>query len=237
MKPFRQITGYLCALIIAAGCASTAVTERRSNLGMRKIPRPANIYVYPFAATPAEIPSWSAAASRYSQTSKARTSEEIAAGRKLGVLVAKELVSEIQGMGLSSVEAGSRVAPKINDLMIIGYFESIDPGSAGERMALGFGAGAAELKTAVEGYQMTNKGPRLLGSGEVSSGGSKTPGVAAPLVLFAATSNPIGLIIGGTAKMAGEVTGKDTIEGAAERTAKEIASQLRVRFREQGWIR
>ena len=35
---------------------------------------------------------------------------------------------------------------------------------------------------------------------------------------------------------AGEVTGRDTIEGTAKRTAKEIGDQLRVKFKEQGWI-
>ena len=237
MKSFRQITGCLFALVVAAACAETTVTDRRSNLGTQKIARPAQIHVYPFAATPADIASWSAAASRYAQTSKPQTAEEIAVGRKLGVLVAKELVREIQKMGLSASEAGNQTAPKVNDLLIVGYFESIDEGSAGKRMALGFGSGAAELRTAVEGYQMTNDGPRLIGSGELRSGGGKIPGAAAPLVLFATTRNPIGLIIGGTANVAGEVTGRNTIEGAAERTAKEISNQLRVRFKEQGWIR
>jgi hypothetical protein len=237
MKLFGQITGCLFALVIAAGCAQTTVTGRRSNLGTEKIARPAHIYVYPFAATPSDVVSWSTAASRYAQTSKPQTAEEIAVGRKLGMLVAKELVTEIQKMGLPALQAGNQTSPEVKDLLIVGYFESVDQGSAAKRMALGFGSGAAELRTAVEGYQMTNNGPRLLGSGELRSGGGKTPGVAAPLVLFAATSNPLGLIIGGTANVAGEVTGRNTIEGTAERTAKEIADQLRVRFKEQGWIR
>jgi hypothetical protein len=120
--------------------------------------------------------------------------------------------------------------------MITGYFEAVEEGSAAKRVLLGFGSGAAELKTAVEGYQMTGKGPRLLGSGELTSGGNKTPGAVAPLVVLAATANPIGLVVAGTAKLAGEATGRDTIEGAAKRTAEEIAKRLEVKFRDQGWI-
>jgi hypothetical protein len=41
----------------------------------------------------------------------------------------------------------------------------------------------------------------------------------------------------GTAKVAMEVTGKSKIEGTAERTAESIGEQLRVRFKEQGWIK
>jgi len=40
----------------------------------------------------------------------------------------------------------------------------------------------------------------------------------------------------GGAKVAGEVTGRTKIEGAAKRTAEAIAEQLRVRFKELGWI-
>ena len=55
-------------------------------------------------------------------------------------------------------------------------FESVDSGSAIKRVVLGFGSGASDLKTAVEGSLMTERGLRRLGSGEVDSGGGKTPG-------------------------------------------------------------
>jgi hypothetical protein len=117
-----------------------------------------------------------------------------------------------------------------------GYFVSIDEGSAGKRVLVGFGSGEAEMRSAVEGYQMTAQGLRLLGSGEVEAGGSKMPGMAVPLAVLAATANPIGLVVGGGAKLYGEETGSDTIEGAAKRTAEEIAAQLKTAAEEQGWI-
>jgi hypothetical protein len=52
----------------------------------------------------------------------------------------------------------------------------------------------------------------------------------------AATGNPIGLIVGGASKLHAEKTGSDTIEGTAQRTAKDIAKELKVKFKEQGWI-
>ena len=65
---------------------------------------------------------------------------------------------------------------------------------------LGFDSGAADLKTAVEGYLMTEQGLRRLGSGELDSGGNKTPGVAVAVAVAVASGDPIGLIVGGAAK-------------------------------------
>jgi hypothetical protein len=101
---------------------------------------------------------------------------------------------------------------------------------------VGFGAGAAELRTAVEAYQMTTEGLRQLGRGQIRSEGGELPGMVLPLAVVAATNSPIGLIVGGGAKATGEVTDSETIEGAAERTADEIAAQLRTAAEEQGWI-
>jgi hypothetical protein len=228
----------LCVLALgmAVGCASTEVTKRDSKIGTEKIPRPDRIYVYPFAATPADIPSWSVAAGRYAQPSETPNPEEIEVGRMIGDLVAKELVTEIAEMGLAAYKRSKHSLPRPNDLMITGYFEAVEEGSTVKRLALGFGSGATELTTVVEGYQMTKEGPRLLGSGELKSAGGKTPGLVVPLAVLAATSNPIGLIVVGGAKVAMEASGKSKIEGAAQRTAEAIADQLRVRFKEQGWI-
>jgi hypothetical protein len=235
MKSLVRLAPCLFALL-AAGCASTKVTARQSNIGSEKLARPDRVIVHNFAATPADIPAWSSAAGKYAQPSTPPTAEEIEVGRELGSLVAKELVAEIKGMGMPAVQAAGQPAPRVGDIVIIGYFASVDTGSAAKRVVLGFGAGAPELKTVVEGYQMTERGLRKLGSGEVESGGGKSPGVLVPIAVTAATANPIGLVVGGAVKVGGEVTGKTTIEGSAKRTAKEIAEQLRKRFEEQGWI-
>jgi hypothetical protein len=236
MKPFRLVFCFI-ALGIVTGCASTDVTEQESRMGEEAIAKPETIYVYPFAASLADVPSWSAAAIRYATPSELQSAEERAAGRELGALVAKELVAEIEDLGLAAAMASEPTNPKVNDLMIIGYFEAVEEGSGAKRFLLGFGSGKAELSTAVEGYQMTTLGPRLLGSGSVESSGKKTPGAIVPLAVLAATANPIGLVVTSTAKVVGEATGRDKIEGAAKRTAEEIAERLEEKFEEQGWIR
>lgn len=101
---------------------------------------------------------------------------------------------------------------------------------------LGFGSGAAELRAAVDGYQMTPNGLRYLAGGETDSSGGGTPGLVAPLALFAATSNPLGLIAVGAMKVEGARTGRGTVERAAKSTADAIAARIKAGAERQGWI-
>lgn len=235
MKALTYATLPLLVLVVA-GCASTTTTAHPTALGREKIARPGRIIVHDFAATPADLPSWSAAASKYANAETTQSAKQLEEGRKLGAQIAKELVGEIQAMGMPAVPAAGQPGPQLGDIVIIGYFGSVQEGSTAERLVLGFGAGDASLKTAVEGYLMTEDGLRQLGSGQVDSGGGKGPGLIVPLVVTAATANPIGLVVSGAVKAEGEVSGRDTIKGAAQRTAKQIADHLRKRFEEEGWI-
>ena len=157
-------------------------------------------------------------------------------GRQLGAQIAKELVADIQGMGLPAQEAGAATSPQVGDIVIRGYLLSIQQGSEAKRLAIGFGTGASELKTAVEGFQMTSQGLRKLGSGTVEAGGSKTPGSALGVVGLIASGNPAGLIVSSGMKIYGEESGSAKVEGRAKQTAKEIADQLKIGFQQQGWI-
>ena len=237
MKSFSRIALYLLALVVAVGCASTEVTKRDSKIGSEKLVKPDRIYVYPFATTHEDIPSWATVNDRIDKPAKPPTPDELEVGRELGGIMAKELVTKIEEMGLVALEAGQNSLPQPNDLMIVGFLGAVEEGSTLKRLTLGFGSGAAELTTTVEGYQMTNKGPRLLGSAQLDSGGGKTPGLIVPLAVLAATANPIGLVVMGGVKLQGELSGRTKIEGSAKRTAEAIAEQLEVRFKEQGWIK
>jgi hypothetical protein len=236
MKSFTHIAFCVLAFVVAVGCASTEVTNRQI-LVNEKIPRPGHIWIYDFAATPAEVPADSALAGQPVEHPTPQTPEQIATGRQVGDAIAAQLVEEIRGMGLPAKRASSGTKPEINDLVIRGYLLSIDKGDATKRVAVGFGSGASELTVAAEGFQMTAQGLRKLGSGTVHSGGSKTPGGAVGVAAIIATGNPVGLIVGGGAKAYGEYSGSSKIEGRAKATAKEIADTIRPRFQQQGWIK
>ena len=161
----------LLALAFVAGCASTEVADQKI-LVTEKLPRPKRILVYNFVATPADAPELA------SQTagSPPQTAQEIQAGRQLGAHLAGLLAAEIRDMGLPGAEVPIGTPARLNDIIIKGYLLSVHEGSATRRMALGFGAGASELRTVVEGFQMTSQGLRKLGSGTVDSAGNETPG-------------------------------------------------------------
>jgi hypothetical protein len=234
MKLLSRAAARLLALGLVAGCASAEITEHQAYQG-EKLARPDRIIVHDFTGNPADVPPESPFAAEMART-VTPTPEQREVGQKLGAQIAEELVADLQGMGLPAVRAAGQPPPQVDDIVLRGYFVSIDEGSAGKRVLVGFGSGEAEMRSAVEGYQMTAQGLRLLGSGEVEAGGSKMPGMAVPLAVLAATANPIGLVVGGGAKLYGEETGSDTIEGAAKRTAEEIAAQLKTAAEEQGWI-
>ena len=228
----------LLGLAVLAGCASTTVTSQTPP-STAVVARPNNIWVYDFAATPTDIPGDSSVASAVSAPSTPLTPEQLETGRKLGALIAKRLVEDINAMGMTATQAGPGTSPQVGDGVIRGYLISVQGGGAGstvKRFVVGLGSGAAEIDTLVEGYVMTPQGLRQLGSGTLSSAGNKTPGTFAPAAVAIATGNPVGLIVIGGLKIYGEASGRAGLEGRAKATGDEIAAQLKIRFQDRGWI-
>jgi len=234
MRPLIRATMALFALAALAGCASTQVTSRQAYAGAQ-LPRPGRILVEDFGATPADVPP-SSDLGEAASGAEPQTPEDVELGRKLGAETARQLTLDLRNAGLPAVQAAGQAPPQPDDIVIKGNFYGVEEGSTGKRVLLGFGSGAAELRTAVEVYQMTPTGLRHLAGGTTNSGGNKTPGMAMPLAVYAATANPLGLIIVGATKVYGETTGKSGIEGAAKRTADEIAAQIKVGAEKQGWL-
>ena len=238
MKSHSRIVPCLFAIfvIVIVGCASTKVIDHQRIVN-EKITRPDHILVYDFVATTADMPADSALAGHYSDHSKPQTAEQIEIGRKLGAQIAEELVEEIHAMGMPAERAPKGSTAQINDVLIRGYLISVDEGSEAKRFGIGFGSGASELKTVVEGYQKTAQGRRKLGSAETDASGGKTPGAAVGLAALVATHNPLGLIVSTGMHLYGEKSGSAKVEGRAKQTAKEIADHLKIRFEQEGWIK
>ena len=233
---FHKFAAFIIVLLVIAGCASSDVTERQSYVGDEEIARPGRIIVYNIAATPDEVPANSAIAGYYDRRATPQTAQEIETGHRLGDLIARELVKDILKMGLPAERAGSGPGPQLGDVVITGEFVSIDEGDRLARMLVGFGAGAAKLKTFVEKYQVTASGFRPLGSAMVEAGGGKLPGMIVPIGVGAATGNVVaGAAVSGAGNIAQEL-GPESIAGAAKRTADSIAELLREEFVRYGWI-
>lgn len=233
MGSVGRIGCWLSVIAVVAGCASSEVSDYRPYQG--HIPRPDRIIVYDFAAVPSDLPPPVDVAGQ-GVAAPPLTPAQLAIGRALGQAVATKLVADLQAIGLPAVRTEGQPPARVGDGLLAGYFLVVDPGNATERVVLGFGAGGAQLTTVARGYLMTAGGLRALGTGQVDAGSGKMPGAAVPLVVTAITANPIGLAVGGAAKAYGELSGSETIDGAAERTAQEIADKIRITAERQGWI-
>ncbi len=232
-----RIVLFLLAVVVT-GCATAKVTDTQQ-VASANTTRPSQIWVYDFVASPEDLAGPSDIADTDKADSQPATppsAEELELARQLGAQIAQELVTRIQALGLSAQVAAQGASPQINDVVIKGHIISLEQGDQAKRVALGFGSGNAELKTVVDRYQVTAQGLRKLGSFTVDAGGSKGPGAAVPLALAIATHNPIGLIVSSGAKIYGEKSGNSKVEGRAAQTAEQIADQLKIEFKEQGWI-
>src|SRR5512138_1334462 len=116
----------LVSLVALAGCASTKVTQRQSEMQPNeRLARPDHIVVNDFTVTPDDVPADSAIAAQVA-SQPAPSAKELELGRKLGAEVAKDLVEEIDKMGLPAVRAASLPTPELGDLVIHGFFVHVD---------------------------------------------------------------------------------------------------------------
>lgn len=235
MKYVTRIALCMLAVIVVAGCASTSVTQQ-TPMSSPGLARPNQIWVYNFVSNPSDMPANSSISGQVGSPSTPPTAAQIEEGRQLGELIAADLVAEIQAMGLPAIQAGPGSSPQVGDGVIRGYLVSVQGGSAVKRFVIGFGSGTSEMDTVVEGYAVTPQGWRKLGSGTLTASGNKTPGMVVPAAVALATANPIGLIVVGGAKIYSEASGRNGLEGRAKATAAAIAEQLKIRFKDRGWV-
>lgn len=116
----------LGVVLLITGCASTQVTTSTDLAANEQLPRPYRIWAYDFAPA----------------SSSANVSEQAEIGREIAVGV----VSSIREMGLQAEEASPSTRMQINDILLKGFIVSVNEGNVAERVAIGFGASASELK-------------------------------------------------------------------------------------------
>lgn len=84
--------------------AGTKVTDQ-DEMVTGPIPKPSQIWVYDFSATPGDVPAESALAGAAKEQQTTQTPKQVASGRQLGADIATELVKRIQDMGLPAKRA------------------------------------------------------------------------------------------------------------------------------------
>jgi len=106
----RSIISFFFVSALLAGCASTSVT-RQTPMSSPGLARPNRIWVYDFVADPTKVPADSSISGALSAPSTPPTAEDLQTGRQLGGAIAKDLVADINAMGLTAVQAGPGSTP------------------------------------------------------------------------------------------------------------------------------
>jgi hypothetical protein len=229
----QQMLAFGLILGLLTSCASSDVESRREYEG--ELTEPNLIVVHDFSATPQDVPPDSALYAIVEKREVQQTADEIELGRQLGDRVAEKLVEELSARGIPAGRAAAGVTPAIGDVVIKGAFVALDEGNRLKRMLIGFGSGAAKLGSVVEAYQVRESGLHPLGSGEVVAGGGKMPGVLVPVAGGAAAGSvATSAVISGSMNVLKEA-GPESIEGAASRTAEEIADTIEAVYKKRGW--
>jgi len=143
--------------------------------------------------------------------------------------LAKELVKRLKKTGIPAErEHSSTSAPAPNTLAIQGNFLSVKQGEKTERVAIGMGAGSAEVKTKVEAQYAAPDKPVLISEFQTSTTLSQNLGAAEPVV---AGANP-------AAAAAKATVGdrKKNVAAYSQRTADAIAKQITDQMTALGWV-
>ncbi|HEY5849885.1 MAG TPA: DUF4410 domain-containing protein [Lysobacter sp.] len=216
-------------IALLAACASSTVALPETTPLADQMTRPGRVVVYDFVGTRDDLPPDSAIVRYYEQRTVPQTAAEIDLGRKLGRLVAQDLVKELNSAGITAHHSDSVAKAQIGDGIVRGEFVSVNEGSRTKRVLIGFGAGAGELKTLAETYQVTETGLRPLGWTQVDTAGGKLPGILVPVGVGASAA------VAGGANIAQE-RGPEAMQAAAQRTAKELAKLIIDGYRKRGWL-
>ncbi len=215
-----------CALGSLAGCASTEVQPSVMIPASEALPRPTRIAVYDFAVAAHDVSPNNAPLSRLRRAfGGSQSEEELKVGRSVAGALSVELVKALKDLDLP-IERASAAAVADGTLAIEGQFVSIDEGNRLQRVIIGFGVGASEVKTHTQMYLGTPAGPRLVEEFETDAAVGMGAGAAIGAGVAVSTA-----VQGGLRAV---TEPKDTAEADAKRTAEQLAKQIKEIFGAHG---
>ena len=217
-------TGCVSLALTLTACAggSARVT---STSDTAELPRPSIALVYPFAVDADDV---AADTFGYDQES---TDE---AARQVANTLADKIAAALRERGIRAEPALRSTQPPLHAIVVKGQFVTIEKGSAGERVLIGFSAGSEDVQVRVQAYQVTGAGLLQLQEGLAEAHGRKSPGVGVPAIVSIATGNPAGVVISSGVNVASELLGG--FDERLEDLARQIADVARDYYARQGWL-
>jgi hypothetical protein len=209
----------LVAAGLLVGCASAKIEDAGAVRIDADQARPDGVIVYDFEIS--------------GDGSKSLEEDARKAGEAAVTVVAEEVVARLKKHGIVATRA-TGTPPAGSALAIRGQFLDVDEGNRLARVVVGFGMGATEIHSMVQLKLVGPTGESEIDDFKVVAKGSKTPGIATPLGVGAATGMMVGAVVVGAATAAKEVLGP--LATNAEDTAKQIAERVTKVYVQEGWL-
>ena len=238
LRALLRVASSLALVLVLVACGTARVRQETYDAGA--LPRPSEIIVHPFAASPEEVKVHMGLSDHLKgKTSySARTAKELEVGRKLAWATAEELTKRIRAMGLP-VRLTRDPAPYGPGIVVIdGALISVDEGNQEERAVVGLGTGRTQLNLAVRVYEYMPEGRRLIDAFEIDATGGWKPGaLETGAVGIAMDANPAVMILSsvGTSVLSEKMSAG--INATAKHSADRTADVLARFFTQHGWIR
>lgn len=218
------------AALLVAGCAGADVRTEDTRLKSQTIGKPGRVLVHSFAATAPIAPEDSAIYAFNAQRLALPSPNALDSNKRLGALITKHLISHLQGRGIPAIATAPDLQPRTGDILILGEVTAVDKGDRFQRVLIGLGTGAVQMRTLTEAYLVVADSLIPLRTSEVEANGGKMPGMAVSLG-FGSLPN---IAFSGASAIVSEA-GPDSVEGAAKNTAAQIAQLLVAAYARRGW--
>jgi len=227
----------LLVLVAVIGCRTS--TENVSMSG-DQLPRPQLIVVHDFTANPEQVHLQSGVLGRATEELRAHqgtslTEQQLKLREDVTRIMTTQLVQEIGKLGLPAAPAAAALPVTGPTISVEGQFLTIDEGNRARRLLIGLGAGASEVRSAVQVFETVGGQQRLVEDFYTNAHSSKKPGLAvtggAGAAVGAATAVTAGVAAGTTA-----IGGKQDAESDVKQAAVAVTKELAKFFAKQGWI-
>lgn len=224
------------AFLAAAGCRAS--TRDVVEHGVPQA-RPQLIIVHDFTSSPGEARLDSGVVSRIGQRRQVAqgtplSEQQAQLQQKMTRLMTERLVEEIRKLGFPAESAAQVGAVDGPTLSIEGQFLALDEGNRAKRLLVGFGAGASEVRVAVQLFEGGPGGRRPLEDFSMTARSLAKPGFVPVAGIGAAAGAAIELL--GLSMGTGLLAGPQDVESSTKKGAVEITKQLARLLAQHGWI-
>ena len=224
------------ALTAMAGCARVSTEHVQKTTD--RLPMPALILVHDYQVSPDEVQLDSALSSRVRRDVKGtpKTEDQLNVEQEVSRTLTTTLVDEIRKLGIPAEPARMASPVAGPTLSIEGQIVSIYEGNKAKRLVVGFGAGASEVRTLTQVYEVTSgDGHRLVEDFYTTAKSSRKPGFG-PMAGVGAAAGMAASQMAAAGGLGAATALSQTVQADVEHGAKQIAKELAKLFVEQGWI-